>query len=188
MCVCVCLLALSRLNHLRYGHEIWYSDWPWLYFGLVWRSKVNVTRLKNVISNDVRCHRFVTVFFVVAHICLISKSRRPHGWVICHQVLRGALIQNLVTADFQMVPLTSYLGNPSGPKLSQYIVARPVTKTQIDVTMGCFRLNLGLLDWSKNFLWSVWANLGRLDLSHLKGQGPCFPYTEQYSNSSDRPI
>ena len=26
VCVCVCPLALSRLNRLAYGHEIWYSD------------------------------------------------------------------------------------------------------------------------------------------------------------------
>ncbi len=26
VCVCVCLLALSRLNRLAYGHEIWHKD------------------------------------------------------------------------------------------------------------------------------------------------------------------
>ena len=29
LCVCVLLLALSRLNHLTYSHEICFGSWPW---------------------------------------------------------------------------------------------------------------------------------------------------------------
>ncbi len=42
----VCLLALLQLNHLMYGHKIWYSNWPWWSLGhFQWsRSKIKVAR------------------------------------------------------------------------------------------------------------------------------------------------
>ncbi len=54
MCVCVSLWALSRLNGLTYGHEIWHRDWPRWNLGQVdgqrRRSKFKVTRSKTVMS------------------------------------------------------------------------------------------------------------------------------------------
>ena len=50
VCVCVCLSELSWLNRLTYEHDFWYGDVSRQYLGHVWlsRSKVKVTRLKNV--------------------------------------------------------------------------------------------------------------------------------------------
>ena len=40
--MCVCPLTLSRLNRLAYGHEIWYSYWPWKHLGQVQWSRSEV--------------------------------------------------------------------------------------------------------------------------------------------------